>query len=214
MNRRLLLIGLSAMLAGLVLTSGSALQSEEASGCLDCHAGLTAVLPEGHGLAQDALSTCMICHGAAGAATGFAWVIHDDHYASATFSGDCWSCHEMASETSLGLIGVESFAVETTEDDVAAQADYYVSWASSELSDRTHAEASVTCALCHGGAVPTEPPTDEPCMACHGDYWSDLSELTAEIEPNPHHISHVGPLYCTECHGAHQVSKNYCSDCH
>jgi len=214
MNRRLLLIGLGVILAGLALTSGSALQSDGPSGCLDCHESLTAATPVEHPTVQDALASCLICHGATGAAPRFAWVIHDDHYASTSFGGDCWSCHEMASETSLGLIGVGDFSVETTEADAAALADYFASWASSELSDRAHAEASVTCALCHGTPVPTEIATDETCMACHGDYWSDLSELTEEIEPNPHQISHVGPLYCTECHGAHQESKNYCSDCH
>ena len=54
----------------------------------------------------------------------------------------------------------------------------------------------------------------ESCLgaACHGSY-SDVAELTRDIEPNPH-SSHLGEVRCTVCHKSEGKSTFYCNKCH
>lgn len=211
-------LAVAVMLGAVALAGGYSVNpaDEGAPGCLSCHEPLSDALPDGHPVVRDKLGVCLMCHGVEGTAAAFQWVVHLDHYASEDFGGDCWSCHLIDEEGRFKLQGLDKEGIEVAQEDVDRMAAYYRSWATSEHTDRAHAEAGVSCDTCHGVPFPeteAEAPMD-PCIRCHGDYWDGLPELTEELNPNPHHVSHEGFLGCAECHGAHKESKNYCSNCH
>lgn len=200
-----------------LLGGGRLNQAEDGSqGCLSCHEQLSLLLAEEHPtVTLDTVGSCLVCHGTQGTAVAFEWVIHLNHYSAEGFQGDCLSCH-LFEDSMFKLSGVDDKGIEATPEDVERMDPYYRSWATSEYEDQVHARAAVICTTCHGKPFP-EPEAAvllDQCLPCHGDYFGVLGELTQEIKPNPHEITHIGLLECTQCHGAHKESQNYCSSCH
>ena len=71
-----------------------------------------------------------------------------------------------------------------------------------------------SCELCHGSKEPVTPADTANCANCHGTP-EDVSQLTEEMEPNPHNSPHwEAELPCDSCHIEHGESKSACSDCH
>lgn len=82
---------------------------------------------------------------------------------------------------------------------------------------KIHKKEGVTCAKCHGTAKKSEPIPLERCVSCHGK--GDVKALvaqTAKAQPlNPHQNRHYGnQADCSLCHREHDVSVNFCADCH
>jgi DnaJ-class molecular chaperone len=71
-----------------------------------------------------------------------------------------------------------------------------------------------SCELCHGSKEPVTPADTANCANCHGTP-EDVSQLTEEMEPNPHNSPHwEAELPCDSCHIEHGESKSACSNCH
>ncbi|MFT5805773.1 MAG: hypothetical protein ACI9LG_000010 [Moritella dasanensis] len=68
--------------------------------------------------------------------------------------------------------------------------------------------------LCHGSKEPVTPADTANCANCHGTP-EDVSQLTEEMEPNPHNSPHwEAELPCDSCHVEHGESKSVCKNCH
>ena len=82
---------------------------------------------------------------------------------------------------------------------------------------KIHKAEGVTCVKCHGTAKKSEPIPLERCVSCHvkGDAKA-LVAKTAKTKPlNPHENRHYGnQADCGLCHREHDVSVNFCADCH
>jgi len=183
-------------------------------GCPHLHAGLLGNASESHfKVLPEGVKYCLVCHSTQGPAPAFAWVIHRDHYAKEEFTGDCWSCHLIDAQGNFKLHESDKIIIEkTNKEEIDKLAPFYRSWGSSEYLDHTHAEQSVTCALCHKTTLPEERVAMEQCLKCHGSYQY-LTKLTEDVSPNPH-ASHCGEISCTLCHQVHAESEFYCNLCH
>jgi hypothetical protein len=110
---------------------------------------------------------------------------------------------------------------------------YVESWKSEPFLAYAHAEAGVTCLMCHEPTIQQqvdevvkfvtkdyETPLSERefpnefCFGCHehGSY-AEVSQRTAGLALNPHD-SHFGERDCTLCHNVHRDSQDYCAPCH
>lgn len=83
---------------------------------------------------------------------------------------------------------------------------------------KTHADAKVACAKCHGQAKPAKAPAkpNASCVTCHGPQPA-LAGKTAAAKPNPHappHLAAGETQACNECHHIHKPSEVACAECH
>ena len=78
------------------------------------------------------------------------------------------------------------------------------------LADR-HAKRGVACTSCHVKS-PTDKPTMQQCLACHGGSYEALAKKTDESDINPH-ATHVGEPECSECHSGHKKPRLICDQC-
>lgn len=70
------------------------------------------------------------------------------------------------------------------------------------------------CTTCHQEQVPTQAPTSEKCIACHGT-MDKIPTPKNKFDKEPHHSAHFGnTMECSTCHAEHKESKDYCSTCH
>jgi hypothetical protein len=87
-------------------------------------------------------------------------------------------------------------------------------WNVTPSLDTIHREQEeVLCEDCHEVLPPVKPPSDDMCIACHGESPDGLFELTAYLEPNPHD-GHEGGLPCYSCHPNFGEYKSPCESCH
>jgi nitrate/TMAO reductase-like tetraheme cytochrome c subunit len=111
---------------------------------------------------------------------------------------------------------------------------YLDSWKTTGALAQAHGAAEVDCLQCHEPTIQQQ--TDELVKFVRGDYetplqerefddaWclrchehgsvEQIAELTADLDPNPHVVSHIGQLECTTCHNSHRESEDYCGQCH
>lgn len=77
----------------------------------------------------------------------------------------------------------------------------------------THQLSGISCIDCHGTQEPMKTVESGKCISCHS--LEDLrDQKSGNIEANPHD-SHYGPdLDCDLCHHVHQVSEDFCIQCH
>ncbi len=74
--------------------------------------------------------------------------------------------------------------------------------------------ANLQCSMCHGTALPVEPPSDKACIACHGT-MDKIATKPNKFDKFPHASAHYGnTLECTTCHAEHKPSRAICNDCH
>jgi hypothetical protein len=119
---------------------------------------------------------------------------------------------------------------------------YYTSWTDTSLRAGTHAQAGISCQMCHDrtledsfqevvayvrerGEVSVENlrVDDELCLGCHvkGSPHQSREEVLAstagreaELVVNPHDPYHE-PFDCRDCHYMHESEPtNVCMDCH
>ena len=120
---------------------------------------------------------------------------------------------------------------------------FYTSWAEPGLLANNHANAAVTCQICHTRTLsdtlheidayyikhefdqPEEGKfADESCEPCHGPL-EQVAQRTANYSVdgevvNPHDphpgLKTVGQIDCYRCHSIHEESKgiDYCYSCH
>lgn len=181
--------------------------------CSSCH-DLADVLPEGHpGEGVDTHEFCVNCHSTESSPVAWGWIVHWKHYTLEEFPGDCWSCHRLDEDSRFELLDANRGSdTEVSRDEVERMESYFKSWASSAFLDRVHGEQGTGCLACHSSYFPEEPVSMSACMECHGSY-SDLSESTADADPNPH-ASHLGEIECGLCHKSHEESVLVCNQCH
>ncbi|WLT33492.1 flavocytochrome c [Geothrix sp. PMB-07] len=79
-----------------------------------------------------------------------------------------------------------------------------------------HAKNGIACAECHGKGRPVkvddnETTVNEGCVRCHGSLKEVGAKAQGHINP---HVSHLGDIACTACHGGHRGSWAYCGNCH
>lgn len=146
---------------------------EKAQGCQSCHV-LSEKLPEEHPFTVmlEEVKYCLECHSAGASAVAFDWIIHLNHYSSEEFEGDCWSCHMIDEKGNYRLDGADKEGIKVVKEDVDRMDAYYESWATSEQKDHTHAQAGVTCTMCHESFFPKERASMKQCQRCHGDYYT------------------------------------------
>lgn len=71
-----------------------------------------------------------------------------------------------------------------------------------------------TCKTCHETAVPTERPSEDTCIACHGT-MDEIPTKENKFDKFPHASDHYGnTLECTACHAEHKPSRALCNNCH
>jgi len=202
---------------------------QQPAGCTTCHGtgtikalvgevppGQTMLDPQNPPVSTD-VNYCLQCHTLAATAPAFSWTVHQSHFATeiaaAGKKATCDLCHTLDASGNFTLTGASnSPSFKTTAAVVAKMPTYYTSWATSKHLDHTHAQRSVTCALCHGRRFPEKRAEMEQCLTCHGSY-QHVAELTKNVYPNPHE-SHLGEIRCTLCHKAHANSELYCDLCH
>ena len=196
------------------ITRVSLAAQEAQGGCKNCHAKLSDQVPESHfTVTLEKVKYCLICHSLEGPAVAFDWVIHLDHYSTPEFVGDCWSCHLIDEGGNFRLVGAEDWKeIKVTEDMVEQMGSYFQSWATSEHLDHRHAQASVTCGLCHGTFFPEEPVSMEQCFICHGSYEQIAQKAEIHYEMLYPHFG--GGNECGLCHKAHEESVHVCKQCH
>ncbi len=113
---------------------------------------------------------------------------------------------------------------------------YLESWQESDYGAYAHATHDVTCLECHEPTIDQqvnelvvyvqgdyEIPLQEReypmefCFDCHEPNehtsYEEVVELTADLDLNPHD-SHVGQPDCGICHKMHELSEDYCAECH
>jgi hypothetical protein len=189
--------------------------------CLPCHADLKSVLPKDHPAFKGAdIASCAGCHGpdfSGKAEPGpFSARIHRAH-GGANSKVDCLTCHTWAPKKSFGLFKQKGSWGAPSKEDYALLKKMVNSWAGSSFLGSLHDKKNVTCAGCHGKALPKEDDTVENarCLGCHGG-----AEKLAEKTNNPDfptrnpHKSHLGDVNCTVCHKVHSESSVYCPGCH
>lgn len=76
-----------------------------------------------------------------------------------------------------------------------------------------HIAAGLNCSACHAENPPSKAADPVGCLNCHGPNDA-LVASTAADEPNPHAVSHIGEIPCTECHHVHKPSEVFCNNCH
>lgn len=81
-----------------------------------------------------------------------------------------------------------------------------------------HAKQGISCAECHPGSKgkvvrvdDNEQGPNQACIRCHGDLKAVGAKNKGPINA---HVSHLGQINCTVCHGGHQPSRAYCQNCH
>jgi len=189
---------------------------EKPQGCQSCHV-LREKLPDEHPLAVvtpthavmlKEVKYCLECHSAEGSAVAFDWIVHLNCYSSQEFEGDCWSCHMIDEKGNYTLYGADKEGIEMLKEDVDSMSPYYESWATSEYEDHIHAQAGVTCTMCHASFFPKEEASMEQCQRCHGEGYTSTS-LDLYVA---HHYA-PGRM-CSDCHKTHDASQPNCYECH
>jgi len=184
----------------------------------DCHPNMQTCLPEKHMAVkgENNISACRQCHTPASETLKdtFSAKIHKKHFAEKKLQ--CAHCHCIENGVSFALPSINSSGAPDKET-LDALTDITAEWANSPYLSAIHAAKDITCAACHGNALPLldDKPTKETCLVCHKSY-AELAEKTpGQDHPsrNPHN-SHLGPINCTVCHKAHEYSANYCMNCH
>lgn len=185
-----------------------------AKGCMQCHAKPSEFVPKGHPpVGETGLKDCLQSHGTADKLKAFATRIHLMHYGAPRFPGDCRSCHRIGEAGQFGLIGSESPGKARVSPDFAKKMEsYFRSWGVSRRLDHRHAEKGLSCAACHGTALPEKGVQKGQCLRCHGSY-DVLSKKS------PIHAPLIAPHFdggddCGRCHHAHRKSELMCISCH
>lgn len=183
-------------------------------GCTQCHPKPSDVVPKGHppGGGSD-LQDCIKCHGEEKKIAAFAASIHLKHYAASKFPGDCRWCHRIGESKEFGLIGSGSLGKFKVSSDLARRLEpYFRSSGTSKYLDHRHAVKGVSCAACHGTALPEKGVQKDRCVQCHGGYekLSKKSQIHASMTA-PHFN---GGNDCGLCHRAHSQSELTCVRCH
>jgi fumarate reductase flavoprotein subunit len=222
MNHIVLHIFLS-LAAAVPLTAGIAAAQEPPGKCAtaDCHADIQRVLPENHMTVEgeDNISSCMQCHLPSSETLRdtrvFSAKVHKKHVSEKKLQ--CSYCHIIKDGVSFALPGRESIGVPDGQT-MEFLPDITAEWAKSPFLAATHSAKDVACSSCHGGdklPLLDDKPENAACFSCHGSYEELAAKTPGKDHPsrNPHN-SHLGPINCTVCHKAHEVSKTYCLDCH
>lgn len=83
------------------------------------------------------------------------------------------------------------------------------------FSAAKHQAKGIGCADCHGKAKKKTAVAAERCLECHGPA-AEVAKRTAAVKPeNPHDSPHWGSqMDCTVCHRQHEVTVNWCNNCH
>ncbi|MEG2153450.1 MAG: cytochrome c3 family protein [Burkholderiaceae bacterium] len=187
--------------------------------CADCHSNLTQVLPASHpAIKGQDIAACLACHQSGddkASPNAFSAKLHAAH-AKKGVELDCGTCHKVTASKSFSLPGRSSIGA-ADADTYAALREITSGYADGPNLDAIHAKKGISCAGCHGKALPQldDKPTTERCLACHGSYEQLAAKTPGQdhASRNPHQ-SHLGPINCTVCHKAHQTSETYCLDCH
>ncbi len=200
------------------LSSGAATVQGPGS-CVSCHEKIQTVLPKDHPPSEGKdIGSCLTCHqtpSVAGKPNPFSANIHKSHLVGKA-KLQCSFCHIIEEGKSFSLPGRESIGKpdKQTLDELP---QITAEWGKSQYLGAVHSAKDVTCASCHGETLPLldAKPTNAQCLACHGSYEALAAKTPGQdhVSRNPHN-SHLGPINCTVCHKAHQVSKNYCLECH
>ena len=203
------IVPVAAALMAIAIAGGYSINKadEKPQGCQSCHM-LSEKLPEEHPFTAmlEEVKYCLVCHSVEGPAIAFDWIIHLNHYSSEEFEGDCWSCHMIDEKGNYSLYGADKEGIEVVnKEEVDSMIPYYESWATSDYEDHIHAQAGVTCTICHASFFPKGRKFMEQCQECHG---------YAYINPEVH-FKHV-PLWttCSDCHFAHDALVSRCIGCH
>jgi fumarate reductase flavoprotein subunit len=186
----------------------------------DCHAAVQAVLPENHmGVeGEDNISSCMQCHLPASETQRdtrvFSAKVHKKHFSEKKL--ECSYCHIIKKGVSFALPGRESIGI-PDEQTMKFLPEITAEWANSPFLAAVHSAKDVACSSCHGNKLPVldDKPENTICFGCHVSY-EELAVITPgkdHASRNPHG-SHLGPINCTVCHKAHEVSITYCLTCH
>ena len=140
-----------------------------------------------------------------------------ENYAAADNSSFCANsaCHGSVAET-IHLDGFEALGIFQT---IVQQLPHYPAsltpiseWGSS-LDDIHQGQEAMVCEDCHNPFPPEGPPSNDVCIACHGETTDGLKALTAIYEPNPHD-GHEGEVQCAYCHQNFGPEVSPCSFCH
>ncbi len=104
---------------------------------------------------------------------------------------NCLSCHVPSISQQVGEVGME------------ITGNYYY-----PLEERSLEDLVVNA----GGDASK---ADSFCLNsnCHNMTRSDLTEMTSDMDFNPHRWQH-GEIACSECHKSHRASVFYCTQCH
>ncbi|MDR2054553.1 MAG: cytochrome c3 family protein [Desulfovibrio sp.] len=204
------------------LSAGVAAAQQPLGKCAtDCHTDIQAVLPKNHMTVEgeDNISSCMQCHLPSSETLKdtrvFSAKVHKKHFGEKKLQ--CSYCHIIQKGVSFALPGRESIGV-PDEQTLGFLPEITAEWAQSPFLSAVHSAKDVACSPCHGvDKLPLldDKPANNACFACHVSYEQLAAKTPGKDHPtrNPHN-SHLGPINCTVCHKAHEVSVNYCLDCH
>jgi fumarate reductase flavoprotein subunit len=202
--------------------AGFAAAQEPPGACstADCHADVQAVLPENHMVVEgeNNISSCMQCHLPASETLRdtrvFSAKVHKKHFSEKKL--ECSYCHIIKDDVSFALPGRESIGIPDGQT-MKFLPEITAEWANSPFLAAVHSAKDVACSSCHGNKLPLldDKPANTTCFGCHDSYEELAAKTPGKDHPsrNPHG-SHLGPINCTVCHKAHEVSFTYCRTCH
>ncbi|MDR2670074.1 MAG: cytochrome c3 family protein [Desulfovibrio sp.] len=200
---------------------GFATEQEPPGKCsTDCHRDIQAVLPENHMIVEgeNNISSCMQCHLPASETLRdthvFSAKVHKKHFSEKKL--ECTYCHIIKEGLSFALPGRESIGI-PDEQTMKFLPEITAEWAKSPFLAAVHSAKDIACSSCHGNKLPLldDKPANKVCFGCHADYEELAAKTPGKDHPsrNPHG-SHLGPINCTVCHKAHEISATYCLTCH